>query len=155
MEPARPRPTRTTATPARLLALRVALVVALLPWLVQPGVVQPDTKVDLVVSPWRYLTRSLDAWSTHSGFGELQNQAYGYLWPMGPFFGVLHSLGVPGWAAQRAWWSFILVVGFFPAGLAGLAVFLRRRGKGKPDDEPEPVAEPDPDPEPEKAGAHP
>lgn len=111
-----------TATPARLLALRVALVVALLPWLVQPGVVQPDTKVDLVVSPWRYLTRSLDAWSTHSGFGELQNQAYGYLWPMGPFFGVLHSLGVPGWAAQRAWWSFILVVGFTGAALVARRV---------------------------------
>ena len=87
------------ATRARLLALRVALVLAFVPWLVQPGVIQPDTKVDLVVSPWRYLARSLDAWSTHSGFGELQNQAYGYLFPMGPFFGVLHSLGVPGWAA--------------------------------------------------------
>lgn len=50
---------------------------------------------------------------------------------------------------------FILVVGFCPAGLAGLAVFLRRKRKGKPDDEPEPVLEPDPDPEPEpeKAGA--
>ena len=105
------------ATRARLLALRVALVLAFVPWLVQPGVIQPDTKVDLVVSPWRYLARSLDAWSTHSGFGELQNQAYGYLFPMGPFFGVLHSLGVPGWAAQRAWWSFILVVGFLGAAL--------------------------------------
>ena len=38
------------ATRARLLALRVALVLAFVPWLVQPGVIQPDTKVDLVVS---------------------------------------------------------------------------------------------------------
>jgi urea transport system permease protein len=49
---------------------------------------------------------------------------------------------------------FILVVGFFPAGLAGLAVFVRRRRKGDPDEEPEPALVSDPDPEPEKAGAH-
>jgi urea transport system permease protein len=49
---------------------------------------------------------------------------------------------------------FILVVGFFPAGLAGLSVFLRRRRKGNPDDDPEPALVPDPDPEPEKAGAN-
>ena len=52
---------------------------------------------------------------------------------------------------------FILVVGFFPAGLAGLAVFLRRKNKGTPGDgdAPDPVSVPDPDPEPEseKAGA--
>jgi len=51
---------------------------------------------------------------------------------------------------------FIIVVGFFPAGLAGLGVFLRRR-KGKPDvgdgPAPDPASLPDPDPEPEKAGA--
>ena len=50
---------------------------------------------------------------------------------------------------------FIVVVGFFPAGLAGLGVLLRRRRKGKPDAEaePVPVGDPDPEPEPEKAGA--
>lgn len=52
---------------------------------------------------------------------------------------------------------FIIVVGFFPAGLAGLGVFLRRR-KGKPDlgegPAPDPASLPDPDPEPEKAGAN-
>lgn len=52
---------------------------------------------------------------------------------------------------------FILVVGFFPAGLAGLAVFLRRKKRDTPGDgdAPDPVSVPDPDPEPEseKAGA--
>lgn len=99
----------------------VLTVLALVPWLVQPGVIEPDTKVDLVVSPMRYLTRALHAWSGHSGFGELQNQAYGYLFPMGSFFAVAEALGVPGWAAQRAWWSLLLVVG-----AAGAALFARR-----------------------------
>ena len=111
----RTRLRRVLADPLALLAAAVATV----PWLVQPGVLQPDTKVDLVVSPWRYLHRALSAWSTHSGFGELQNQAYGYLFPMGPFFGVAHSLGVPGWATQRAWWSLLLGVGALGAALVG------------------------------------
>ncbi|MGH3583529.1 MAG: urea ABC transporter permease subunit UrtC, partial [Mycobacterium sp.] len=45
---------------------------------------------------------------------------------------------------------FIVVVGFFPAGLAGLGVFAkRRRAQRAPDATPDP----DPDPEHEKVGA--
>jgi urea transport system permease protein len=46
---------------------------------------------------------------------------------------------------------FIVVVGFFPAGLAGLGVLLRRRRRAKPTAAPEPVSETDPDAE--KVGA--
>lgn len=98
-------------TPRRL----VAAALAIIPWLVAPGLVQPDTKTDLTISPWRYLARALFAWNDHAGLGELQNQAYGYLFPYGPFMAVLHSAGVPAWAAQRAWWSVLLVVGFVGA----------------------------------------
>ncbi|MBD2760249.1 DUF3367 domain-containing protein [Yimella sp. cx-573] len=87
-------------------------LVALVPWLVQPGLVQPDTKVDLTISPWRYLDRSLSAWNPHSGLGELQNQAYGYLFPMGPVFGTGQSIGLPDWAVQRLWWTLLVVVAF-------------------------------------------
>ncbi len=50
---------------------------------------------------------------------------------------------------------FIVVVGFFPAGLAGLgALFKRiRRGRPAPPPEPEPAAAADPDPDAEKVGA--
>lgn len=97
--------------------------VALLPWLVAPGRVQPDTKLDLTVSPWRYLERATHAWSTHNGVGELQNQAYGYLFPMGPVHGGLLSLGVPAWGVQRLWWMLVLVVSF-----VGAERLLRRLG---------------------------
>lgn len=99
----------------------VIAALGVLPWLVQPGVIQPDTKIDLVVAPARYLARSLDAWSGHSGFGELQNQAYGYLFPMGAFFALADAVSLPGWAAQRAWWTLMLIVG-----ASGAALFARR-----------------------------
>nr|WP_241733131.1 alpha-(1->3)-arabinofuranosyltransferase family protein [Aeromicrobium phoceense] len=88
------------------------MLVAILPWVVAPGRTQPDTKLDLTVAPWDYLARSLSAWNSHAGLGELQNQAYGYLFPLGPVMGLADAIGLPGWAAQRLWWSLLLVVAF-------------------------------------------
>lgn len=95
-------------------AIGVALV-ALVPWFVAPGLTQPDTKLDLVVSPGRYLSRALWAWNDHTGIGELQNQAYGYLFPMGPVFLAGEAAGLPDWAVQRLWWMLLLVVAFVGA----------------------------------------
>ncbi|MEN3123115.1 alpha-(1-_3)-arabinofuranosyltransferase family protein [Janibacter sp. LM] len=95
--------------------LAATLLVAVLPWLVAPGTIQPDTKTDLVLSPARYLGRALWAWNDHTGIGELQNQAYGYLWPMGTFFLVGDAVGAPAWAVQRLWWTLLLVVAFVGA----------------------------------------
>ena len=103
------------------------VLLAVLPWLVSPGRTEPDTKIDLTLTPWRYLGRSLDAWNNHAGLGELQNQAYGYLFPMGPVFGVCRSLAVPAWATQRVWWTLLLVVSFL-----GAQQLLRRLGVGGP-----------------------
>jgi len=100
---------------ARLRLFAVASIVVSVVWAIAPGKIQPDTKFDLVEDPWGYLWRALFAWNDHAGLGELQNQAYGYLFPMGPFFGVFHSLGFPEWAIQRFWWSFLILVGFFGA----------------------------------------
>lgn len=91
------------------------LVVLAVPWTVAPGTIQPDTKIDLVLSPWRYLERALSAWNDHTGIGELQNQAHGYLFPMGPFFGVGEWLGISPWVTQRLWWSLLLVVAYVGA----------------------------------------
>ncbi len=106
------RPVPPPVDRAQITRRLAVLGMILLPWLIAPGRTQPDTKVDLTISPWRYVGRALDAWNGHAGLGELQNQAYGYLFPMGPVFGAAHSLGLPGWAAQRVWWGVLLVVAF-------------------------------------------
>lgn len=84
-----------------------------------PGFVSPDTKVDLTVNPLGLLARSLHLWDPSGNFGQLQNQAYGYLWPMGPFHALADLLGFPAWVTQRLWWALLLCVAF--TGLAKLA----------------------------------
>ena len=118
------------------------LLLVTVPWLVDPGEIEADTKLDLVTTPWRYLGRALDAWDVHSGFGQMQNQAYGYLFPMGPFFGVGDTLGLSPWVTQRLWWVLLLVVAYLgterlvrrlgvagtaPAAVAGVAYALSPR----------------------------
>lgn len=98
---------------AQVRAHTTALMIVVLLWSTAPGSTQPDTKIDLVVNPWGYLRRALFAWNDHAGLGELQNQAYGYLFPMGPVFGLAELVNMPDWAAQRLWWSVIALVGFW------------------------------------------
>lgn len=99
----------------RVQRLAATLLVGVLPWLIAPGRLQPDTKTDLVISPARYLQRALWAWNDHTGIGELQNQAYGYLWPMGTVFLAGDAAGLPGWVTQRLWWTLLLVIAFVGA----------------------------------------
>lgn len=86
------------------------LLVWAVAWSVPAGRISEDTKNDLYVDPWGFLSRAAHLWDPQVTWGVLQNQGYGYLFPMGPFFGVVGSV-VPMWVAQRLWWSVLLTVG--------------------------------------------
>ncbi len=78
-----------------------------------PGLVSPDTKLDLIANPLRFLIRATNLWSSELPFGQAQNQAYGYLFPHGAFFLLGDTLDIPGWVTQRLWWALLLTIGFW------------------------------------------
>lgn len=83
-------------------------------WSAPFGQIVPDTKYDLVLDPWGFLGRALSLWDAQQNWGGLANQAHGYLFPMGPFFGVLGEI-FPAWVVQRLWWTALLTLGFIGA----------------------------------------
>ncbi|MCP1387569.1 DUF3367 domain-containing protein [Corynebacterium sp. TA-R-1] len=95
------------------------LALGLLAFLQQPGRVAADTKFDLTANPGGFLRRALHAWTDDFTLGQMQNQAYGYLFPQGAWFWLADLLGVPDWIAQRLWWT--LLVGLAYSGTLVLA----------------------------------
>lgn len=98
-----------TVVRSRLAAAAVYALVLAAFMLEKIGQTTTDTKASLMVQPTELLRSTFSLWSSQGSLGELQNQAYGYLFPMGPFFAGIESLGVPDWVTQRLW-SWVVVV---------------------------------------------
>ncbi len=76
-----------------------------------PGQILADTKIDLAINPGGFLQRALQLWDP-AQFGQLQNQAVGYFFPIGPFFLLGTLAAVPAWIIQRLWITAILLAAF-------------------------------------------
>lgn len=96
----------------RLRLMACSLVLVALAIVQNPGELVADTKLDLAVDPARFLGRALHLWDAEGAFGQVQNQAYGYFLPMGPWFLLGSALDLPGWLVQRLWLALVMVVAF-------------------------------------------
>ncbi|MEU0566680.1 alpha-(1-_3)-arabinofuranosyltransferase family protein [Nonomuraea sp. NPDC005983] len=99
---------------------------AVLTFTTRPGSVISDTKLDLSLNPVGWLERASHLWDLQH-FGQLQNQAAGYLFPMGPFFALGDLAGVAPWVTQRLWLTLLLCVAFL-----GVERLARQLGVGTP-----------------------
>ncbi|GAA0409576.1 alpha-(1-_3)-arabinofuranosyltransferase [Micromonospora gifhornensis] len=107
---------RVRRSPGTVLSLLLLTAIA---FAQRPGQVTFDTKLDLAANPIHFMARALHLWNPEATAGELQNQAYGYLFPMGPFFAAGQLLDIPQWITQRLWTALLLAAAFY--GLLRLA----------------------------------
>lgn len=94
----------------------------------QPGRIVPETKFDVLVDPVRFLGRALTAWDPSAGFGRLQNQSVGYLFPMGAFSAAGRALGLPPWLVQRLWLALVISLALWGAHRVAAAVGVGHPG---------------------------
>ncbi|SPT50675.1 Domain of uncharacterised function (DUF3367) [Actinomadura madurae] len=95
----------------RIRVLACCLTLTALAFGTRPGAILADTKIDMAVNPLGFLGRALHLWDPEQ-FGQLQNQAVGYLFPMGPFFALGDLAGMPAWVTQRFWLALLMCVAF-------------------------------------------
>jgi arabinofuranan 3-O-arabinosyltransferase len=94
----------------RALLVTVYAALALLVVVEKWGETTNDTRLELTETPGHYLAGTFHLWNPGVSLGELQNQAYGYLFPQGPFYALLHAAHVPGWLSERLWSVLVLLV---------------------------------------------
>jgi arabinofuranan 3-O-arabinosyltransferase len=113
----------------RALPLSLAAACYALALLQRPGLASSDTKIDLHVDPSGFLGDVAAVWSPTGSLGHIQGGQYGgYLWPMGPFFALLHSAGLGPWVVQRLWLGTLLFLGAW--GVVRLLDALLSRSRG-------------------------
>ena len=91
-------------------------IVAYVPLLAtHSGNLGADTKAYLYLDPSKLLSKAPYLWDSSVGLGTVTHQNIGYLFPMGPYYWIMQTIGCPDWIAQRIWMGSIIF-------LAGLGV---------------------------------
>ena len=104
------------------------LPLAALAFATRPGSIIADTKIDMALDPAGFLDRALHLWDP-AQFGQLQNQAVGYFFPMGPFFLLGKLIALPRGSVQRLWLTAVFIAAFL-----GTVRLGTRLGIGTPGD---------------------
>src|SRR4051794_493944 len=76
----------------------------------QVGRTTYDTRLELTERPASFLASAFSFWQPDVNFGEVQNQASGYLFPQGPFFWLADLAHVAPWVTQRVWSALVVVL---------------------------------------------
>jgi arabinofuranan 3-O-arabinosyltransferase len=79
------------------------------------GLLEDDTKLPVIMAPLAWIRAALNMWGqggiTGVPSGGVQDEAFGYLFPMAPFFAGAHALHVPVWVSERIWLALLLTIG--------------------------------------------
>jgi len=119
-------PLRTSSSASRWLGLGVLAALAYLPALASsPGRMPADTKLYLYLDPGGLLSRASSTFEVEQFAGWVPHQQIAYLWPTGPWYWLLDTIGVPDWVAHRLWIATVM----FAAG-AGVRWAARILGLG-------------------------
>ncbi len=106
----------------------LAVLVYIPPLLTKRGIVSADNKVYLYLDPARMLSDSPYLWDPNVFAGTVPHQGVGYLFPVAPYYWLIHTLNIPVWIGQRIWLSTVMF--FAGAGVVYLLRTMRWRGPG-------------------------
>jgi arabinofuranan 3-O-arabinosyltransferase len=76
-----------------------------------PTLIIDDTKLPVIMAPLTWMQSALHLWNQSVASGSVQSLNFGYLFPMAPFFELMHLLHVPVWCAERIWLALLLTIG--------------------------------------------
>ncbi|MEX1217447.1 MAG: alpha-(1-_3)-arabinofuranosyltransferase family protein [Acidimicrobiales bacterium] len=115
---------RSRLTAGEKFCLALLALIAYVPLLLSsPREISADTKAYLLLNPTKLLERAPFLWDSHIDAGTVTHQNIGYLFPLGPWYWMFDTIGVPTWIAERLWFGTLLL-----AAGAGTLWMLRKLG---------------------------
>lgn len=103
-------PDDPSTSSAGLVAAGLYAVIVLMSLAQDAGRTTYDTRAELTERPLSFLAEAFVLWHPDTNFGEMRNQAYGYLFPQGSWFALTELAGMPGWISQRLWSALVLIL---------------------------------------------